>query len=72
MVQKHKQLQSIYSLMHGIEQVPTDAMQKQANLCTSGTNFILIISFVAIMGFKNQKQKHVFRKTLKVKTFFLS
>ena len=42
MVQKYKQLQSIYNLMHGLEQVPTGVMQKQANLCISGTNFILI------------------------------
>ena len=41
MVQKYKQLQSIYNLMHGLEQVPTGVMQ-QAYLCTSGTNFILI------------------------------
>ena len=29
-------------LMHGLEQVPTGVMQKQAYLCISGTNFILI------------------------------
>ena len=42
MVQKYKQLQSTYKLMHGLEQVPTGVMQKQANLCISDTNFILI------------------------------
>ena len=42
LVQKYKQLQSMYNLMHGLEQVPTGGMQKQANLCISGTNFILI------------------------------
>ena len=39
--QKYKQLQSIYNLMHGLEQVPTGVMQ-QTYLCTSGTNFNLI------------------------------
>ena len=42
MVEKYKQLQSMYNLMHGLEQVPTDVMQKQANLCISGTSFILM------------------------------
>ena len=42
MVQKYKQLQSKYNLTHGLEQVPTGVMQKQANLCISATNFILI------------------------------
>ena len=42
MVQKYKQLQSAYNLMHGLEQVPTGVMQKQANLRISDTNFILI------------------------------
>ena len=42
MVQKYKQLQSIYNLMHGLEQVPTGVMQKQTNLCICGTNFILM------------------------------
>ena len=30
MVQKYKQLQSIYNLMHGLEQVPKGVMEKQA------------------------------------------
>ena len=49
-------------------------MQKQANLCISGTNFILIkIEYLQLfMGFKNQKQKHFFSKTLKVNTLFPS
>ena len=74
MVQKYKQLQSIYNLMHGLEQVPTGVMQKQAYLCISGTNFILMKNeyLLLFMGFKNQKQKHIFPKTLKVKTLFLS
>ena len=60
--------------MHGLEQVPTGAMQKQTDLCISGTNFILIKTgyLWLFMGFKNQKQKHVFPKTLKVKTLFPS
>ena len=41
-VQKYKQLESMYNLMHGLEQVPTGVMQKQINLCISGTNFIVI------------------------------
>ena len=51
-----------------------DVMQKQANLCISGTNFILIkIEYLQLfMGFKNQKQKHFFSKTLKVNTLFPS
>ena len=32
----------MYNLMHGLEQLPTGVMQKQANLCISGTNFILM------------------------------
>ena len=28
--------------MHGLEQVPTGVMQKQVDLCVSGTNFVLI------------------------------
>ena len=38
---------------------------KQANLCISGTNFILIKTeyLQLFMGFENQKQKHVFHKT---------
>ena len=45
-------------LMHGLEQVPTGVMQKQAYLCISGTNFILIKTeyLQLFMGFKNQKQ----------------
>ena len=42
MVKKYKQLQSMHNLMHGLEQEPTGVMQKQANLCISGANFILI------------------------------
>ena len=42
MVQKYKQLESIFNLMHVPEQVPTGVMQKQADLCISGRNFILI------------------------------
>ena len=42
MVKKYKQLQSMYNLMDGLEQVPAVVMPKQANLCISGTNFILI------------------------------
>ena len=42
MVQKYKQLQSRYNLMHGLEQVSTGEMQNQPNLCISGTDFILI------------------------------
>ena len=74
MVQKYKQLQSIYNLMHGLEQVPTGVMKKQANLCISGTNFTLIKTeyLKLFMGFKNQKQKHVFPETLKGKTLFPS
>ena len=30
--QKYKQLQSIYNLMHGLEQVLKDVMQKQMNV----------------------------------------
>ena len=58
--------------MHGLEQLPTGVMQKQTDLCISGTNFILIKTeyFHLFMGFKNQKQKHVFPKTLKVKILF--
>ena len=39
-------------------------MQKQANLCISGTNFISLKAgyLQLFMGFKNQKQKHVFPK----------
>ena len=57
-----------------LEQVPTGVMQKQANQYISGTNFILIKTeyFQLFMGFKNQKQKHVFPKTLNVKTLFPS
>ena len=53
--------------MHGLEQVPTGVMQKQANLCISGTNFILIkTEYLQIFtGFENQKQKNVFPKTFK-------
>ena len=60
--------------MHGLEQEPTGVMQKQAYLCNSGTNFILMKNeyLLLFMGFKNQKQKHIFPKTLKVKTLFLS
>ena len=74
MVQKYKQLQSMYNLIHGLEQLPTGVMQKQANLCISGTKFILIKTeyLWLFMGFKNQKQKHVFPKTLNVKTLFPS
>ena len=58
----------------GLEQVSTGVMQKQVNLHISGTNFILIKTeyLQLFMGFKNQKQKHVFPKTLKVKTLFPS
>ena len=61
-------------LIHGLEQVPTGVKQKQANSCISDTNFILIKTeyLYLFMGFKNQKEKHVFPKTLKVKTFFPS
>ena len=54
----------MYNLMHGLEQVPTGVMQKQANLCISGKNFIFIKTeyLQLFMGFKNQKQKHVFPK----------
>ena len=40
----------------------------------SGTNFILTKTeyLQLFMGFKNQKQKHVFPKNLKVKTLFSS
>ena len=41
MVQKYKQLQNIYNLMHGLEPVPTGVMQKQWYLCISATDFIL-------------------------------
>ena len=41
-VQKYKQLQIIFNLLHGLEQVPTGVMQEQVDLCISGTNFILI------------------------------
>ena len=30
--QKYKQLQSIYNLMHGLEQAPNGIMQKQVNV----------------------------------------
>ena len=30
--QKYKQLQSIYNLMHGLEQVPKGVMPKQVNV----------------------------------------
>ena len=63
----------------GLEQVPTGVMQKQKNLCISGTNFMLMKTeyLQLFMGFKNQKQnqKHVFPifpETLKVKTLFPS
>ena len=66
-------MQSIYNLIHGLEQVPTGVMQ-QAYLYTPSPNFILIKTeyLQLFMGFKNQKQKHVFPKTLKVKTLFPS
>ena len=58
MVQKDKQLQSIYNLMHGLEQAPTGVRQKQANLCIAGTNFILIKTiFVAIYEIQKSKTK---------------
>ena len=41
MVQKYKQMQNIYNLMHGLEPVPTGVMQKQGYLCISATDFIL-------------------------------
>ena len=49
---------------YGLEQVPKGVMQKQANLCISGTNLILIKTeyLQLFMGFENQKQKHVFPK----------
>ena len=57
-----------------LEQAPTGVMQKQENLFISGKNFIFIKTeyLQLFMGFKNQKQKHVFPKTLKVKTLFPS
>ena len=60
--------------MQGLEQVRTGVMQKHANLCIPGTNFILIkTEYLSLfMGLKNQKQKHVFPKALKVKTLFPS
>ena len=42
MVQKYKQLQIIFNLMHELEQVPTGVMQKQVDMCISGANFVLI------------------------------
>ena len=74
MMQNYKQLQSINNLMHGLEQVSTGVMQKQTNLCISGTNFILIKAeyLQLFMVFKNQNQKHVFPKPLNVKTLFPS
>ena len=59
---------------YGLEQIPKGVMQKQANLCISGTNFILIKTeyLQLFMRFKNQKRKHVFTKTLKVKTLLPS
>ena len=73
-MQKYKQLESPYNLMHGLEQVPTGIMQIRANFCISDTNFILRKTeyLQLFMGFKNQKQKQVFPKTLKVKTSFPS
>ena len=58
--------------MHGLEQVPKGVMEKQENLCISGTNFILIRTqyLQLFLGFGNPKQKHAFPKTLKVKTLF--
>ena len=58
--------------MHALEQVTTGVMQKQANLCIYGTSFRLIKTeyLKLFIGFKNQKQKHVFPKTLKLKTMF--
>ena len=49
-------------------------MQKQTNLCIPGTNFIFIRTeyLQVFMELKNQKQKHVFPKTLKVKILFPS
>ena len=49
-------------------------IQFDTKLCISGTNFIFIKTeyLQLFMGFKNQKQKHVFPKTLKVKTLFPS
>ena len=58
MVQKYKQLQIMYNLMHG--KVSAGVMQNQANLCICRTNFILIKTeyLELFMGFENQKQKH--------------
>ena len=42
--------------MHELEQVPTGVMQKQVDLCISGTNFVLIKAeyLQLFMGFKNK------------------
>ena len=50
----------------------TNRCNAKTNLCISGTNFILIKTeyLWLFIRFKNQKQKHVFPKTLKVKTLF--
>ena len=57
--------------MHGLEQVPTCVMQKQAYLCIFGTNFILMKTeyLQLFMGFKNQKQKHVFFQNFESKNY---
>ena len=56
----------MYNLIHGLEQVPKGVMQKQANLCISGTNFILIKTiFVAIYGIRKSKTKTRFFPKLK-------
>ena len=55
--------------MYHTEQVPTGVLQKQANLCVSGTNFILIKTkyLQLFMGFKYQNTKKCFSQNFKNK-----